>query len=578
MKRVLGLGLILASAVVLLSGCNCYNRMSKKANSIQTKCTPEVLTLKGSTVTADVTVTFPPKFFDEMAILKITPVLVFDGGEIAGTPKFVQGEKVRDNFTVISWKEGGSYTQTVSFPYDKRADVSTLVLRFDAKCSEACSKKFNDYLPLDGKNAKGIAVARGISHLQDLVGVSAYKVAYIKDNYKGKTETRNVNILFDINKSNVTTKHLDDAQKSLNDLEQFVVDNTAKDGVNMGNVAFKGYASPDGPAERINQPLSDARGKNAKAAYVKQFGDTKSDVGAFGLGEDWEGFQKEVQDSKGLSDSDKKLILQVIDMQKNPDEREKQIKNLAAAWPTLVTEVLPKLRRAVISTSADTPGLEAADLIAATKSNPASLTDVEAWLKAGAAATDNAEKVRIYSYAAEKFNNAAAYNNLGAALVESGKYAEAQKALDKANSLKAEPAAVTNNLGVLDFAQGKVAEAKKKFASLPGNMPEATFNKGLIAINEGNYADAEKNLKSGVAAAQAAVLNGDLSKASQLLANDKSADGYYLKAVIAARQNNANDAISNLKNAIGKDASLKERAKTDIEFVKLFENPAFKAL
>ena len=123
MKRFVKVSLMLASAAVLLSSCNCYKKMAKNADDVNITCTPTVLSLKGNTVSADITVTYPAAYFNKKAVLKVTPVLVFEGGEITGTPKYVQGEKVKDNYTVIAKKQGGSYTQTVTFPYDSRADL-----------------------------------------------------------------------------------------------------------------------------------------------------------------------------------------------------------------------------------------------------------------------------------------------------------------------------------------------------------------------------------------------------------------------------------------------------------------------
>ena len=123
------------SLVVLLTGCNCYKKMAKNVDRLTITATPSVLTLKGNNVVTDIKVDFPAKYFNRKAVLKVTPVLVFEGGEIAGTPKFIQGEKVKDNYTVIPYKTGGTYTQNISIPYDKRAKICTLELRVESKLS-----------------------------------------------------------------------------------------------------------------------------------------------------------------------------------------------------------------------------------------------------------------------------------------------------------------------------------------------------------------------------------------------------------------------------------------------------------
>ncbi len=577
MKRIVSLSLVLASAVVLLSGCNCYNKMAKNVKGIDAKCTPSVLTLKGNTVAADVTVTFPPKYFSEMAILRVTPVLVFEGGEIAGTPKFVQGEGVKDNFTVIPWKQGGSYTQNVSFPYDKRAAVSKLVLRFDAKCSESCSEKYNDYLALGG-NAVGanglrssdIVVAEGISNLQDNIRATDYLTS-LADNYK-KTRTispDDVSIMYTIGKSDVRPAQLTSEQVKL--LEAFVKDNSNKEGVSMGSVYVSGYASPDGPVT-LNDKLSQARGNTAKTAVEKQLTAQKQtakyDVAAYG--EDWDGFKNLVASSNM---KDKDLVMQVLNMYDNPVKREDEIRNMSVVFDVLAKDILPQLRRAKVSTSAEVQGLNDSELLAAAKTNLASL-DVEQLLYTASLTKDNAEKVRILTYAAEKYNDYRAYNNLGIAQMNAGQLDAAKKAFTKAASLKSDPA-ISNNLGALAVAQGNIAEAKKYLSSL--NTADAKANQGLVALAEGDYAAAQKNLK-GYDLAVAEVLNNNLDKASAALKGETSADADYLRAVIAARKGEASNAISNLKSAIAKKPALAEAAKKDVEFSKLFALPEFKAL
>ena len=178
MKRFVKVSLMLASAAVLLSSCNCYKKMAKNADDVNITYTPTVLSLKGNTVSADITVTYPAAYFNKKAVLKVTPVLVFEGGEITGTPKYVQGEKVKDNYTVIAKKQGGSYTQTVTFPYDSRADLCTMELRVEGKCAKG---KHSEFTPI-----AAIPVAQGISTIQKLAD-NAAGLAIMPDNFKRVT-------------------------------------------------------------------------------------------------------------------------------------------------------------------------------------------------------------------------------------------------------------------------------------------------------------------------------------------------------------------------------------------------------
>jgi hypothetical protein len=55
----------------------------------------------------------------------------------------------------------------------------------------------------------------------------------------------------------------------------------------------------------------------------------------------------------------------------------------------------------------------------------------------------------------------------------------------------------------------------------------------------------------------------------------ESAQGYYLKAVASARLDKVDAVASNLKNAFAKDASLKNKAANDREFLKYKDNATF---
>lgn len=561
MKRLVKVSLILSCMALVLSSCNCYKKMLKKVDTVQTSCTPAVLSLKGSTVTADIKVTFPPKYFDEVAVLKVTPVLVFEGGEIAGTPKFVQGENVKDNYTVIPWKTGGSYTQTVTFPYDPKARLSTLELRMESKCSNKCSKKYREFIPF-----AAMPVAQGISTVQNDANQTSYLV-YMPDNFKKVTTiSQDAEILYQINKANVRKNQLTTDQiKMLND---FVKENADKEKVTLGNIAAKGYASPDGPV-KFNDELSKKRSETGKEAYSKQLGmDAKYDIAAYG--EDWDGFKELVEKS---DIKDKELILQVLQMYSSPVKRDEEIKNMSSVFKVLAEEILPQLRRTKLVATADVQSKTDAELKAAVDQNVNSL-DLEEMMYAATLYKKNSEKAMIYEAAAKKYNDARAYNNLGVALAKQGKLDQAKKALDQAAKLQSAPE-ISNNLGVVALAQGNVAEAKKYLSSL--NTKDAKRNMALVELAEGNYSEAAKGL-SGYNLAVAEVANGNLAKAKTALAKEKSADADYLRAVIAMREGDSKAAIANLKSAFSKKKSLKEKAKTDVEFAKLFGTTEFLAL
>lgn len=561
MKRFVKVSFMLAAMAFLLSSCNCYKSMTKKIDDVKITATPSVLSLKGNTVSTDITVEFPAKYFKKKAILKVTPVMVCsDGTEFAGTPKFVQGQKVKDNYNVIVKKEGGSYTETVTFPYDPKMKLSTLELRVDAKCSKG--KKANEFVTV-----AAIPVAQGVSTIQLMADYTAY-MTIMPDNFKRVTTiSQDADIMYLINKSDVRSSELTKEQVKM--FEDFVKENSNKDRVELGNVYAKGYASPDGPV-KFNDELSKKRSETGKEAISKALEDVDVQYDVAYYGEDWEGF-KELVAASDIKDKD--LILQVLAMYSNPVKRDEEIKNMSSVFEVLKTEILPQLRRTKLVANADVTGRTDAEIIAAAANNINILSEEE-MLYAATLTDDLAAKAKDYQAAASRYNSARGYNNLGVILAKQGKLSEAKAAFDKASTLSKD-AAISNNLGALALMNGDVAAAKSYLSAL--NTADAKSNMGLVALAEGNYAQAARSL-SGYNAAVAEVLNGNLSKAKQILAGEDCAKADYLKAIIAMREGDTSAAISNLKSACSKDASLRDEAKKDVEFAKIFGTTEFLAI
>ena len=560
MKRFVKVSLMLASAAVLLSSCNCYKKMAKNADDVNITCTPTVLSLKGNTVSADITVTYPAAYFNKKAVLKVTPVLVFEGGEITGTPKYVQGEKVKDNYPVIAKKQGGSYTQTVTFPYDSRADLCTMELRVEGKCAKG---KHSEFTPI-----AAIPVAQGISTIQKLAD-NAAGLAIMPDNFKRVTTiSQGAEIMYLINRANVRKGELTKEQIKM--FEDFVKEYSNKDRATLGNIYAKGYASPDGPLA-FNDKLSKERSQTGQKAISEKLKDVKNakyDIAAYG--EDWEGF-KELVSASDIEDKD--LILQVLAMQDNPVKRDEEIKSMTAVFEVLAKEILPQLRRTKLIADVDIEGRTDAEIKEAAAKNIDVLSEEE-MLYAATLTDDNAAKLKAYEAAASKYNSVRGYNNAGVILAKEGKLAQAKAQLDKAAAMSKD-AAITNNLGVVALMNGDLATAQKYLSAL--NTADSKANMGLVNLAEGNYAEAAKTL-SGYDLAVAEVLNGNLSKAKSILAGENSADADYLKAVIAMREGNSSAAMSNLKSAVAKDPSMKDQAVNDVEFAKLFGTSEFLAL
>ena len=561
---------MLASLAILLASCNCYNKMLKKVDRVSVSATPAVLTLKGSNVVTDVRVDFPAKYFNKKAVLKVTPVLVFEGGELVGTPKFIQGEKVKDNYTVIPYKTGGSYTQAVSFPYDERAKLSTLELRIESKCSKGCKKR-KEFTPF-----AAIPVAEGVSTIQALADNAAY-LSIMPDNFKRVTTiSQNAEIMYLINKSNVRPGELTKDQVKM--FEAFVKEYSDKDRATLGNVYAKGYASPDGPV-KFNDELSKARSESGQKAISKTLESVnpKYDIAAYG--EDWEGFKKAMEES---NIRDKELILRVLAMYSDPEVREREIKNISSAYSVVAEQILPKLRRSKFVVNAERIGKSDEEIRNLAKSNPSAL-NVEELLYAATLFDNNGDKLAIYEAAMRQFpNDWRGFNDAGMILFETGKVAQAKADFEKANALSANNKTIKNNLGAVELINGNVKEAEVLFGAATGAGNEVNYNKGIVAIMKGDYKAAVDYFGkcNCVNAALANILAGNNNEAAKKLneGKDDSALASYLKAVIAARNNDNSAVLSNLKTACSKDASMKKLAATDMEFAKLFDNADFQAI
>ena len=560
MKRLATVSLVLSMVATMFVGCSeCYEKMQKKQDLVQVTCTPEVLTLKGATVEADLTVTFPEMFFNKETILKITPVFVYGTEEIACAPKYVQGEDVVGNYTTISRFEGGSYTQHISFPFDK-AVVGTLELRVEAKCFDDC-KETPDFTPW-----ATIAVAKGVSAVQsfaEVVGAEEGDYTASVGNFeRSSVKSAEAEIKYQINSSNVNKKQLTQEQIAL--FKEFVTVNSTAERTTLGNLYASGYASPDGP-EKFNNKLSEQRSKTGAKAIQKQLKGVEGlnyEIAAYG--EDWDGFKTLVENS---NIEDKDLILNVLQMYASPVERDKEIQNMSAVFKVLAEEILPQLRRTRFTVEATYAGLTDEEILAAAK-NGCDCLDAEHLLHAATLTPCLVEKTAIYEKAATKYGDTRAYNNLGICYAAAGKYAEAKAAFEKA---EAEPA-VAGNLATVSFAMGNLEDAKKYLASADAENVKATT--GAVALAEGNYQEAKANL-TGYNLAVAELCDNNVEGAKAAIAEVKGAEADYLRAVIANREGDADKAVAYLKSAVAAKAELKAQAENDIEFYELMQTIEF---
>ncbi len=580
MKNLFKMSFVLTMAVVLLSGCNCFKKMAKNRDDVQLTCTPEVLVLNNGKVDADIKVTFPVKYYNAKAVVKVTPVIVFEGGEVAGTTQYFQGSKVDDNYTVIDKKSGGEYTMHVSFPYDERMACSELQLRAEIKCPGGKCKEFTLVNLNDGaiptkeqaavlaaggaeadalKRAFGLTIAQGINTLQRELNYSSAMQTMASGYQNVITVETKASYIYAINSSTLTKKAT--STDELTAFQQKAVEQKDNDRVKQ-NIYVKGYASPDGP-EKFNDKLSAKRSESGKKAAEKLLEEVGLELDAASYGEDWEGFAELVAASDM---EDKEVILSVLRSYDSSTDRELQIKNMSQVYDTLKNDILPQLRRAQLINSSDITGKtddEMAALVRAGKFNE--LDEKELLHIASTGKLTQAETIATLEAAAKEYKSAAAYNNLGVAYATAGEGEKAADAFAKAVKAGGNATQLNNNLALVNLMNGNT-EAAKTYVN--GASKEA---KALAAAAEGNYAQAQSQL-DGYNAAVAATMNADYTAAKQAIANDKSAKADYLRAVIAAKQGDMNAATAELKSAIAKDPAYAEYAKKDVNLRKYIGN------
>ena len=573
MKNLMKMTMILAVASLAFSSCNCFKKMAKNQDQVALTCTPEVLVLNNGKVVADIEVSFPAKYFNKKAELRVTPVIVFEGGEVAAPTKGLQGEKVKENYTAVG-VNGGKYTHHVEFAYDARMQQCELQLRVEVKCPGGPCKEFtlinanNGAMPTKeeaailaagGAEAKALAckfgrtIAKGVNTLQNDIDYAA-AMQSVANNYKNVTTVvTKADVAYRINSSKVCKKAVE--TEALAALKAKVEENKANDRAKQ-TVYVNGYASPDGP-EKFNDKLSGARSESGKKAVEKLLAEAGIQIDAASYGEDWDGFKEAVAAS---NIADKDLILQVLGMYDSSAQREKEIKNMSSVFKSLKTEILPQLRRAQVVNSADITGKTDDEMVAFVKAGNAAALDLEELLHVAEARPEVAVAALEY---ATKYNDARVYNNLGLAYAKAGEDAKALAAFENAVKAGGNSAELNNNLALANLANGNVEKAKE-YAKAGNAEVQA-----LVNAAEGNYAQASSQL-SGYNAAIAQVMNGDLAAAKKSIANDNSANADYLRAVIAVKEGNVNNAKTQLNSAISKDASLEAKAKKDINLAVLF--------
>ena len=558
MKKGLFLSLI---AVAMLASCS-----KTLPQPEQISVNPSPLAVVGDKVSADITGTFPVKKFAKKGVLTVTPVLKYEGGEAVGSPVTYVGEKVKENGTTVNYKAGGQYTQSCSFDYVPAMDKCELFLRFTAKVGKK------------EVEVPELKIADGLVATVKLAKASDNKSVVTPDKFQRVIQQmQEADIKFLIQQANLRSSETKSQQ--MQDLQAAIKEANQNERKAINKLEESGYASPDGGMD-LNEKLAGQRQKNAQNFLQQQLKKDKvnatiaSDITA----EDWAGFQTLLENSNM---QDKELVLRVLGMYTDPEEREAQIKNLSSVYSTIADEILPALRRSRFILTTDLIGKSDEEILNFLKNDPSQLS-VEEMLYAATLTNDNAEKIATYQKVADQFNDFRAFNNMGMLYFEQGNVAEARRAYNKALAIEPQNADVNFNAGVAAMADGDWAKAEEHFGKAAGTQGNLAAAMGTLYTMKGDY-KAAKSAYGQTATNNAAVqqiLDEDYAGARQTLANVKEPNGVtaYLQAVVGARTNDRNAVYSNMKEAVAKDASLKARAQNDIEFAKFAEDAEFQAI
>ena len=524
--------------------------------------TPQVLEAVGGKVPATINGKFPEKYFNKKAVVEVTPVLKWNGGEAKGQPATFQGEKVEGNDQTISYKMGGSYTMKTSFDYVPEMAKSELYLEFKA----TIGKKVVTIPAVkiaDGVISTSELVNNTLGNANPALGEDAFQ-RIIK-------EKHDANIMFLIQQANIRSSEL----KTAKEFNKEVANVNEAANKKISNIEVSAYASPDGGVS-LNTTLAENRENNTTKMLNKDLKKAKIDapVDAKYTAQDWEGFQELVSKS---NIQDKELILRVLSMYQDPAQREQEIKNISSVYKTLADEILPQLRRSRLTLNYEIIGKSDEEIAKLASSNPSEL-NIEELLYAATLTNDPAKQEAIYTQATKQFpNDYRAYNNLGKLAYQAGNIDKAESYFKKAANVNASPE-VNMNLGLVSLMKGDKAAAEAYFGKAAGTK-ELGESMGNLYIAQGQYERAVNSFGDSKtnSAALAQILAKDYNKAKNTLANVERPDAYtdYLMAVLGARTNNSSMVTSSLKSAVAKDSSLAKKAATDLEFAKYFTNADF---
>ena len=544
--------LMSAASMMLLASCSKLGALSADNFTV----TPNPLETQAGTVPATINGHFPEKYMKKKATVTVVPELRYANGvTVQGSSATFQGENVAGNGQTIMYKVGGNYTMKTNFAYAD-CNKAEMYLTFDASIGK---KKFN---------VPAVKVADGILATSELYKKTLVTAnpALAADTYQRITKKKQeANIKFLIQQATLRKSELknNSVQEFVKLLSQI---NSDHEKLALENVEVSAYASPDGGLS-LNDKLAGQRQKVTEQYVNQELKKLKmnANVDANYTAEDWDGFQQLVQAS---DIQDKDVILRVLSMYKDPQEREQQIRNISQAFRELADGILPQLRRARMTINYETIGRSDEQIAQQIESDPTQLNIEE--LLYGAAQKNSADEAeKVYQTATKIYpNDARAYNNIATIAYAKGNYDMAQEYIKKAQAVNGTLPEAKANLGLLALRNGDIAGAENLIAgSTDANGLQEIL--GNLNLAKGNYAQAERDFGQicSNSAALAQILNKNYATAENTLKYIKNADATtdYLKAILASRLGNKADAAAALKNAIAKDPWFASYAENDLE-------------
>lgn len=591
--KTLAVVILMMTPLVFHAKSHDVKGMAKKIDKVYISATPEILENKGGTVTVSIEVEFPPRYFAKKAVMNITPVLVYEDGETELPSMNFIGQKVEGDGIVVNKRSGGAYSYTVTVPYEEEMYNSLLIV-------EPVVYKFKEVVHPNNMSIKenetfaqcsAFLVAQGVINTADNIDKNSLKTTMVKPSKEEIIITDNGDIFFMVNSDkinmNLPLNKLTKNKLALDKLTSHILK-----GWNIQNIEITAWASPEGSV-KYNNSLSDKRAKmtetflkNKLANLTKQKNNVSyknvNDIKFItkGNGPDWDGLMQAIEKS---SMKDKQNIINTLKKQ-TPEQRVVQLNKYIKQYPELEKNILPSLRRSIISINTIEPNMTDEQITKVCTTNPKSL-NCNQMLYAATLVKEKKNKEKIYITAIETYPECAEpYCNAGVLAIENGKIKHAKNYLKRAIELDNLLAEAYNNLGVVAIFENDYNAAAEFFAKAKDLGLNTNYNEGVVHIHKGNYDKAVKlmtknNPQCDYNVALAQTLDKKYTIAEETIkCLEENGKTLYLQAIVAARTNDVDKALKHLNKAIKKDSKLKDKAKTDMEFAYMQDNPEFVAL